>query len=76
MNKHATFNKDTYGTFWRYVTKNKQKRRLGIFVHGFTLVWGITGAVEGAPFLVSICPLVIAGVYWLMSHRNYTGKTV
>lgn len=76
MNYHANFNKETYGSFWNYIKTNKQKRRLGLFSHGFTLFWAGAAAFEGAPFWVGCLTLPILVVYWLMSHRNYTGKTV
>ncbi len=76
MNYHAKFNKKTYGSFWKYIKGNRQKRRLGIITHGFTLLWGGACIAEGAPWGFSLIPLPILVVYWVMSNRNYTGKTV
>ena len=76
MNFHEQFNKDTYGTFKNYILRNRQKRNLGIYVHLFTVGWGITTMVEGAPWYLSLVPLPILVVYWYMSWRNFKGKTV
>lgn len=76
MNYHAKFNKETYGSFWNYIKGNKQKRRLGLLTHCFTALWGIAAAIDGAPWAVCLTPLPILVVYWVMSYRNYTGKTV
>ena len=69
-------NEERYGSFWGYVSKNKQKRGLGIFIHGFTLAWGLVSGIDGAPVFVSLLPLVFVGSYWIMSWLNYTEKHV
>jgi len=76
MNFHSKFNKETYETFWGYIKGNRQKRRLGLLTHGFTMAWGTVAAIDGAPIPVCLATVPILVVYWIMSYRNYTGKTV
>tara|TARA_R110000765_G_scaffold380242_1_gene471317 strand:- start:346 stop:552 length:207 start_codon:yes stop_codon:yes gene_type:complete len=64
------------GTFWEYIKGNKQKRRLGAITHGFALLWGGASIAEGGPWYLGLIPLPILVVYWIMSYRNYTGKTI
>ena len=77
MKEDEQTNKERYGSFLKYAWGNRQKRRWLLFTHGFALAWGLVGwLIEGAPVGVCLLATVIPAVWWVMSHRNYTGKTV